>query len=711
MSKLLTEYHVAIGADTAKFVKQMGVARHEVSSVVKTLRESEPAANKLAREIANLDKVFAQNGLQSEQYALALEHLKRKYGETSVEVNRFDAFMRKNEETLSRGKKSVDAMTAAWQKHAALVKQAGNDAFAAGMRQMSLSRAWESASGAGGQSMPWQSKEAAQRASALNDAWARSMIAVGKSVPRKELLEYGRLLQDHISPNVEKARRQHINAAAAARSFGNSLAALGAVYAATSIVRSSVELGAGMEVLSAQFEALTGGRRSAEELISQMRRLDAETSMTITGISRAGQTMLSFGVAAEDVVPMLRKFGDIVGGDDERLKSLSLAFSQANAAGRLMGQDLLQMVQTGFNPLQVISQKTGVSMIDLKKAMEDGAISMDLVKMAFESATSAGGLFHERMQKEANTTMGQYRILNSEFQLMKMRAGEELLPVINDTMTGMRKLGESVEGTSFSLNHMVTGFRGSMAAMFDMLDAMQTGIVKTQHFDALLKSIGDRELAKGERMREEWIMRKAQKGEWDKLKEAGVSKGRINTLKKEMEEAKKLDEEMKSKLDEAMKPKENKEENAAIKTAQRELEQAQKRLEIEKFGRAIAEKNEALRAKVAEPEAEKLRLLIEQTEQLDAQHKLGEKMKREAEAQQEKIDKAKQAAREIGSTSNMNPELRRAGTVESYKFLMDKQNDQIKQLEAQKRIQAAQLEVQKRMAAGIEKMRPTVVLG
>ena len=58
-------------------------------------------------------------------------------------------------------------------------------------------------------------------------------------------------------------------------------------------------------------------------------------------------------------------------GNNEKFSSMTLAFAQMSAAGRLMGQDLNQMINAGFNPLQVISEKTGKSIAVLKKEMDD----------------------------------------------------------------------------------------------------------------------------------------------------------------------------------------------------------------------------------------------------------------------------------------------------------------------------------------------------
>ena len=103
------------------------------------------------------------------------------------------------------------------------------------------------------------------------------------------------------------------------------------------------------------------------------------------------------------VVPTLKMLGDIAGADQNKLNGLALVFGQIQSTGRLMGQDLLQLINQGFNPLTEISKQTGMSVADLKKAMEKGAISADMVTLAFKSATSAGGLFYGNLEAQSQT--------------------------------------------------------------------------------------------------------------------------------------------------------------------------------------------------------------------------------------------------------------------------------------------------------------------
>jgi tape measure domain-containing protein len=132
---------------------------------------------------------------------------------------------------------------------------------------------------------------------------------------------------------------------------------------------------------------------------------------------------MSFGVSVDETLPILKTLGDVSMGNAERFGSLALAFAQTQAAGRLMGQEVLQFVNAGFNPLQEISRKTGRSMIELKKAMEDGAISSAMVTDAFKSATSAGGLFFGALEKGASTTEGKIAKFNDTILGLKVSFG------------------------------------------------------------------------------------------------------------------------------------------------------------------------------------------------------------------------------------------------------------------------------------------------
>lgn len=191
--------------------------------------------------------------------------------------------------------------------------------------------------------------------------------------------------------------------------FSNLSKTAGAYFSvsmAKDFVNQLVNVRGEIESLEVAYTVLLGSKEKSDKMLADMKQFSIKTPLTLTDISQAGQTLLSFNIDAEKVMPTIKMLGDVSLGNVDKFQRLSLAFAQTSAMGRLMGQDLLQMVNAGFNPLQYISEATGKSMAQLKKEMEDGKISSDLVAKAFESATGEGGKFNNMLEKQSESIKG-----------------------------------------------------------------------------------------------------------------------------------------------------------------------------------------------------------------------------------------------------------------------------------------------------------------
>ncbi len=230
--------------------------------------------------------------------------------------------------------------------------------------------------------------------------------------------------------SIAKTTEATKNAGSADAQLIGQLKGVAAAYVSLQTVAKAINLASQVEDATIAFEVLTGSAKDGQLLFEQIRKFAAESPVTFSNAAEATKTMMSFGVAAQDVQKNLQMLSDVTGGNNERFKMLSLAFSQTTAAGRLMGQDLLQMVNAGFNPLQQISKTTGESMIELKKRMEDGGISAQEVRQAFEDATSEGGMFEGMTDRLAQTVSGKLNIALSDMEQKLAAAGEALGPLI-----------------------------------------------------------------------------------------------------------------------------------------------------------------------------------------------------------------------------------------------------------------------------------------
>lgn len=177
-------------------------------------------------------------------------------------------------------------------------------------------------------------------------------------------------------------------------------------------------------------QTLLGSKEKADVLMKQVREYAKISPLEFSDVTKATQMMLGFNIEAEKVPRYLQAIGDVAMGDTQRFNSLTLAFSQMSAAGKLMGQDLNQMINAGFNPLQIMSEKTGKSIAALKDEMSKGAVSAEMVQQAFIDATSAGGKFYQMSENASKTINGQLSMMQDAMDAAFNEMGQKSEGVI-----------------------------------------------------------------------------------------------------------------------------------------------------------------------------------------------------------------------------------------------------------------------------------------
>ena len=249
--------------------------------------------------------------------------------------------------------------------------------------------------------------------------------------------------------------------------LGGSLGSLGGLAAGAAAGFAAMKLkdygqyalstSAAFEQLAISFRVMTGSAQTGQALTDAIIKLGAETPMTAQQLSKAAQLLLSFGESAENIIPDLQLLGDITGGEVNRFNMLALAFAQVGANGKLMGQDLLQMVNAGFNPLQIISQKTGKSMGELRKEMEEGRISFQMVAQAMKDATAEGGRYFGLMEQQSQSLNGRLSTLSDTWEQVAKNIGDVFAPAAKAAVNLLIRLGEQV----LNLQQKMVAFRKS----------------------------------------------------------------------------------------------------------------------------------------------------------------------------------------------------------------------------------------------------------
>lgn len=206
----------------------------------------------------------------------------------------------------------------------------------------------------------------------------------------------------------------------------------------------SLKAASDFEKMQEQLSIMLGSAEKGKKMFNDITKFASQTPLETKDIMQATNTMLSFGIASDKVLEYQRQLGDIAGGNAERFRALSLAFSQASSAGRLQGQDLMQMINAGFNPLEQIAKRTGKTVGYWKEQMSKGKVTMDMVTQAMKDATSEGGRYHNMMLKMSKTAGGQLSTLQDNWNMALANFGKEILPLAIKGMNALSKVLEKI---------------------------------------------------------------------------------------------------------------------------------------------------------------------------------------------------------------------------------------------------------------------------
>ena len=281
-----------------------------------------------------------------------------------------------------------------------------------------------------------QNAKATEKAMRANERLQRTYKGLGGALRRfdKQLsVSYAHL--ERVAKRTENIKKLGGDI----QSVGNKMT-VGLTLPITALAGASVKAAADMEAMQQQLSTMLQSEQKGAEMFDDIKKMAAKTPFGTKDLMSATNTMLGFGIAQEKVLPLMRQLGDISGGNKDRFQSLALAFSQVSAAGKLQGQDLLQMINAGFNPLEAISKRTGKSIGQLKEEMSKGKITIDMVEQAMKDATSEGGRFFNMMEKQSKTALGQWSTMQDNLNQALADFGVQIMPVAIKGLEAFSKL-------------------------------------------------------------------------------------------------------------------------------------------------------------------------------------------------------------------------------------------------------------------------------
>ena len=188
---------------------------------------------------------------------------------------------------------------------------------------------------------------------------------------------------------------------------------------------------ANFEKLQTTLNVLTGSVEEGAKAFERLVEFSSKTPFQLDQIVKANNTLMGFGLSADQAFNSMAQLGDIAavaGGD---LQRIAIAFGQSAAEGRVMSRDILQFINNGVPMYDLLADVTGKSASEVRKLATEGKITFDVLQAAFAKATQEGGKFHGGMNTLSKTLNGLFSTLRDNLNIAFAELGQEISKAFN----------------------------------------------------------------------------------------------------------------------------------------------------------------------------------------------------------------------------------------------------------------------------------------
>lgn len=266
-----------------------------------------------------------------------------------------------------------------------------------------------------------------------------------------------------------------------AMKIGAAVAAAGAAVGGY-VAKTGIGYNQQMDDYTANMQTLLGGVDKAEAKIKELSDMAAKTPFELPTLVDATQTLLAFGVKADDSTGILKSLGDISLGNASKLETLTRAYGKMSSTGKVTLENVQMMIDAGFNPLNLIAERNHMTMESLYKAISDGKVPFEELTWAIQKATSEGGQYFNGMETASKTLTGRLSTLKENWSAFLALLTKPAYETLRDTV--LPSAIDMVDKLTASFNE--SGLQGVLDTFSDEVGKLGKNIASniTEYFDS-----------------------------------------------------------------------------------------------------------------------------------------------------------------------------------------------------------------------------------
>lgn len=276
--------------------------------------------------------------------------------------------------------------------------------------------------------------------------------------------------------NTARVEGKHIDA------FSNSLkkgiAGALSVTAVVAFTRELTNVRKEMANLEVAMETMLGSKARADELLASVQKFAVTTPFSLTEVSQATQTLLTFGTKAEDIEKTLEQLGNVASGVGKSLLDVIEPYGRIMITGKVGALELRSIALRGIPIYEELAKNIGVTTEEINKMTSESLITKQHVVDAFESMSSAGGKFAGLMDKQGKEIAGLQDQLSGSIEELMLKYGKELEPAIKGVYKAGISLVDNFEDIAKVIVELIAVY-GVYKATLVTITALQAGLGTT----------------------------------------------------------------------------------------------------------------------------------------------------------------------------------------------------------------------------------------
>lgn len=411
--------------------------------------------------------------------AASWENYKKTIGNTSIALDQLNSSFKTGSSALQQQQKMMDAAFEKAYKMAQAEEKAAAESEKLAKAQEKLNRE--------------QNRKSDQQAAQAMQAYNRAMAASeGTIAQRINKLAKLRSAQEQLNATGKNytvqlqkitAETQRLNAIndATANSMNNlkknqgrildtssqlerKLGLLFSVAAIEGYIGKLVQVRGEFELQNRALQAILQNKDQADQLFNQVVELAVRSPYRVKELVTYTKQLAAYRIETEKLYDTTKMLADISSGLGVEMDRLILAFGQVKAANYLRGTELRQFSEAGINILGELAtyftelEGRMVSVGEVFDMVSNRMVAFEDVEEVFKRITSAGGIFYNMQEIQAETLQGQISNLQDNFDVMFNEIGKANDGVLKDLVAIVRGIVENWEVFAVLLKSVATGF-------------------------------------------------------------------------------------------------------------------------------------------------------------------------------------------------------------------------------------------------------------